>query len=223
MGILGVVGTANDTGIGYGRYETKRLWQFKVEFAPMVSTGALGTLLATNGIKQSLTWSAKSVKRPVVKFSEIELKHGNETWKIAGKTNWASEAVEIVFDDVIPKPLSGGGDTDPLYSASSMMYDWQAIIQNPMTGNSALSSAYKANIIVTQYNPASAAVERYLYHGAWPSDVNYGEGWEYDKEDAGNAVTTTFTFDKFYKILTTGGTAPPSALYTSANELTATP
>ena len=220
MGVLGIVNTDSDgNDTGFGRFETKRLWQYKVDIAASYSGTTLETLLATAGIKGSLSIAAKTVGRPTVTFNEIEVNHGNESWKLAGKTSWASEAIEMVFNDIIPASNVSAGETDPQYSVASIFYEWLNLIQSNLTGAAGLSKDYKADIIVTQFNPAGLAVERLLYHGAWPNSVS-GDPWDYTAEE-GSTITSSMTFDKYYRLETSGtGTNPPGELFGTVDELT---
>jgi len=211
MGVLGIIGGAGDTDIGYGRYEVKRVFQFKVEFE--ATSGTVLSSVLTEAAKKSLTIAAQIVNKPKVTFNELVIKHGNESWKLAGRTNWSSDsAIQVDFDDVIPKKASGTGDSDPLLSASAILYDWQNIVQDITTGDGNVSEQYKGNMIVTQYNPAGEVVEKLLYYGVWPSDVT-SVAWDYSQDDATNKVTAMFSVDKVFRLSTAAGTeenTPPA-------------
>jgi|CXWL01.1.fsa_nt_gi hypothetical protein len=209
MGVLGVIGDASADNSGFGRYEVKRLWQWRVEFYPAFDGSDLSSLLTEN-VQKSLTTAAKNVSHPKVTFSEVMLKHANEQWKIAGKTNWASEDLTIIFDDVIPNAGSDTGDAEPLYSAAAILHEWQNTIQSIITGNSGLSKHYKANVVVTQFNPEGTPVERWIYHGAWPKDTG-GEAWDYENEDGGQKITVAFSYDKCFRAASADGNIVPPA------------
>lgn len=205
MGVLGIVGsTTNETG--YGRYETKRLWQFKTEYEPSWTGTAIESLLSTD-VKNSLTIATRTIAKPTVTMSVVEIKHANEAYKIAGKTPWAPDTIESVYDEVIPKGATG--DTPPLYSASSIFYSWLNLIQNVTNGTGSLSRDYKANIIVIQYDPAAREVERWLYHGCWPSEVRFGDNWDYTQDSEGFQTTVTWKVDKVFRVTPESGTTPP--------------
>lgn len=215
MGVLGIVGGNNPTG--YGRYEPKRQWQWVLDVSAMVGGSKLYELLSKAGVKDSLTISVISIPRPSVSFNEISINHGNEQWKLAGKTSWASSNIDVVFHDVIPATQSGAGDSDPLYSVSAIMYEWLNIIQDVVTGNGSLSADYKANLIVTQFNPAGEAIERFLYHGAFPLSLS-GDGWQYEGEGIVTR-TVSFAFDKYFRLsIKDSTTTPPSEIFGTSDE-----
>lgn len=216
MGVLGIVGDASADNDGFGRYETKRLWQYRVEFFPAFEGSALASLL-TPTVQRSLTVAARTVSRPTVTFNEMVINHGNEQWKLSGKTNWASENTEIVFDDVIPQKASGAGDEDAQFSVSAIIYDWQNLQQNIITGAAGLSKDYKANIVVTQFAPDETEIERFVYHGAWPNNRS-GDAHDYTSED-GNTLTISFTVDKIFRVeAAPGNIFPPVDILGTSDE-----
>lgn len=218
MGVLGIIGTAatdNASG-GYGRFEVKRPWNFRITFE---ATGNLAAVL-TQEAKNSLALAVRSVTKPQIVSQVVEIKTGNEMYNLAGKTKWASDTVEVVFNDVIA-PVSVGvtnttGDSSAgLLSAASVMYAWQNKVQSIYTGSGALSVDYKANMYVAQLDPAGNPIETYIYYGGWPSDVRYGENWDFTQESEGSVVTATFKFDKIFRagfgnpgVVDTGTTVP---------------
>lgn len=203
MGVLGIVGTAatdNASG-GYGRFEVKRPWNFKITFE---AAGTLASSVLTDAAKNSLALSVRSVTKPQIVSQIVEIKTGNEMYNLAGKTKWASDTVEIVFNDIISPIALGGtattGDNQAgVVSAASVMYAWQNKVQSIYTGSGSLSVDYKANLYVAQLDPAGNPIETYIYYGGWPNDVRYGENWDFTQESEGAIVTATFKFDKIFR------------------------
>lgn len=203
MGIGGIIGGIGDaSGTPYGRYETKRLWQFQTFWYPMVATSELNTFF-TEDVKNSLTIACRNVSRPTITTSIVEIKHGNENYNLAGKTKWSAEDITLIFDDVIPQNAiaNAAGESTSQYSASNLFYQWQSLIQNPVTGIQNVSNDYKCILKVLQNAPDSTVVEGFLMYGGFPTSVA-GENWDYDNEDSGNKVTVTFRFDKIFRLTT---------------------
>ncbi len=210
MGILGIVGTSAEDNLGFGRYEPKRTFHFTAQFAP-VADGFLKTNVISgpdDTKAKTLTTTIKSIARPEATFNVITLEHGNEKWKVAGRSNWVQDTVEAVFYDNIPTADKGSLDADPTFSPSAIFYDWQRAIQENTTGQGSTAVEYKANIIVVTYAPDETEIERWVYHGAWPNSVTRGNH-DYGSEEA-LTVTVQFTVDKIYRV-DTGQTTPPGA------------
>jgi hypothetical protein len=146
------------------------------------------------------------ITRPKFSQTPIELQHGNETWKIAGKTDWSTD-VTTTFHDVLPAALleGGAGDVDPAFSVS-IMYDWKNIIQNITTGAGGLSSNYKCIVRVDTLAPDATLVERFIYYGMFPTEDDRG-GHKYEGNEA-LTVSVTWSVDKMYRVGLTDTTAP---------------
>lgn len=209
MGILGIVGNAGIDNGGFGRYEPKRLWAWRIEFYPMVGDSVLASIL-TEDVKKSLSTAVRTVSKFAPEVADIELNHGNESWFVPGKVKW-NGTIDIEFDNVIPQELGGkGGDKDIAYSASSIFWSWLNLIQNSSTAEGLVSSAdVKANIVLIQYHPSgNSEVERWLFYGAYPKP-NFGTSTlDYASTD-GETISVTFNFDKFLRIAL-GTNTPPS-------------
>lgn len=203
MGVLGIVAAAasgNASG-GYGRFEVKRPWNFKVSFQ---AAGTLATDVLTDIAKNSLAVAVKSVGKPTITSQIIEIKNGNEMYNLAGKTKWTADTIEVVFNDIISPVAVGVTDTTgdnqaSIVSAASVMYKWQNKVTNIYTGDGGLSVNYKANMYVTQLDPAGNAIETYIYFGGFPSEVRYGENLDFTQETEGGVITVTFKFDKIFR------------------------
>lgn len=173
--------------------------------------------MLTENVRRSLASTVKTFARPNIDITAVEIKHGNESWKTVGRTSWSTDSIEGVWRDAIPQAEGGSGDSEPLYSASAIFYEWQNLCQNIATGAQGLARDYKANIVVTQYNPAGEEVEKYLYHGAWPKTIN-GSGWDMEGEN-GNEVSVSFSVDKIYRIAVgAGNNTPPEEIVGIADE-----
>lgn len=205
MGILGIIPPANSAdnlGSGYGRFEVKRPWNFKVEFQ---STNGADVPWLTGNAGKSLSAAVKTVTKPQIVSQVVEIKSGNEMYNLAGKTKWASDTTEVVFYDIISPVIYGtdnattGDDQAGIVSAASVLYTWQNAVQNVYTGDGGLSVNYKCNMFVKQFDPAGKQVEMYVYMGGWPSDVRYGETLDYTQESEASIVTATFKFDKIFR------------------------
>ena len=174
----------------------------------MRSGSFLDQLLAKEGVRPSLRSSIQSIARPQHTFGIIELEHGNEKWKIASKSDWANDSISSTFHDVIPAAQhDGAGDVDPQVSTSGILYDWQNLQQDITTGAGGLSVNYKSNIVLSQLAPDGTVVERWLYHGAWPTDVERGEN-NYTASTDSLTLTVTWAVDKIYRIDLAATTAP---------------
>jgi hypothetical protein len=198
MGIFGIVGNASDGNLaGYGRYEPKRQNLFTVEFSALVSGSPLDTLL--NAAGASLTHTVQTVGAIGNEITPITLKHGNDTWQIAGRSRSGQDTIELSFHDIIPSFQGDSMDAYPQYSASAIFYDWQNIIQNVHTADGGLAGDYKGNIFVKQYGPNQQIIEQWMIHGVFPTGIAGTEN-TYESEDGVKTIAATFSLDKIYRL-----------------------
>ena len=201
MGIMGVVGNAkeNNAAGGLGRYDVKRKNNWVMEFKGLGHTT----------LQNSLIIQLQASARPNLTIGEQEIRWANERWYIA--TVPTPEALTVTFYDALPTSgvtykYSGRSNTSPhpdgntsMVSAGQILYDWWLLMYDASSGRIGLASVYKISSMVTLYNAWDTPVERWLYIGLFPTNLNYGE-LNYTSDGEPCLIEATLRYDKVYRI-----------------------
>lgn len=215
MGLFGVVPPANDGSLmgGFGRFEPKRTYNFNVQFLAGATAGADAGIVSllgdgTTAAAKGLAYSVYKVARPNITFQNIDIQHGNEKFKIAGRSDWANDNFTTEHYDLIPNSVTDAAGNDPVdnnsgtgvLSAGSVLYNWQNLMQNILTGDASFAKNYKGRMLLTLFTPdGSKTVEKWLYEGIWPQAVQESE-MDYTATDGAATITCTWYVDKIFKI-----------------------
>jgi len=211
MGILGIVGNSrigNEVD-GMGNYDVKRnnMWEMK-----------LARSFGSDDFRNSFTLQMNKAARPNFTLGEVELQRGNERWYVASKP--VAQDLAVSFYDALPsqgvsytyqregvQSPHPAGNPD-MRSASQILYNWYLLIYNPSSGYMGLASEYQTNAYITLYSGSGEPIERWMYLGLWPREVNMGD---LDHATEGDPLTieATFRFNKVYRI-DPGTTAEPT-------------
>lgn len=210
MGVLGVVGnSAVGNGIqGMGNYDVKRktMWEMKLK-----------STFASPDYRDSFTLQMSKAARPSFTVGEVELQRGNERWFVASKP--AAKDLSVGFYDALPSQgvsytyqTSGPQSPHPagnpqMRSASQLLYNWYLLIYNPSSGSSGYASEYQTDAYITLYAGNRVPIERWLYIGLWPREINMGD-LDYANEGEALTIDATFRYNKVYRI-GTGTTVEP--------------
>lgn len=103
----------------------------------------------------------QSAQRPNFSFEEIEMHHGQEVSKFAGKSSW--EVVTLVWYDAEQPDISGA------------CYSWLQTVINISSQGVAPPAQYKKTAQLAITNGVGVDVENWNMYGCWPVTVNWQE------------------------------------------------
>lgn len=103
----------------------------------------------------------QSASRPSFSFEEIEMHHGQEVSKFAGKSSW--EVVTLVWYDAEQPDISGA------------CYSWLQTVILISSQGVAPPSQYKKQAQLAITNGVGVDVENWFMYGCWPVTVNWQE------------------------------------------------
>lgn len=113
---------------------------------------------------------------PSISVQAQDLKHGNETIKVAGSPSY--ETSEIQVYDTIGLDMQG------------LLQEWFDRIFNPDTHLMGLVSSYKANANLYLYSPDATVIRTWTLYGVFPTNLRFGQ---LSADSAGQVVTITAT------------------------------
>jgi hypothetical protein len=125
----------------------------------------------------------KAANRPTANQEPVEIDHINMKRKFKGKTTWEDISVTM-YDPIVP-------------SGAQAIMDWLRLCHEPLTGRDGYSLFYKMNIQFKMLGPVGDVIELWTLHGAFPSQVNFGE-MDWSSTEMVN-ITATIAYD--YAIL----------------------
>ena len=97
---------------------------------------------------------------PQVSVSPIEIRHGNDSIKLAGVASWSGGQITIL--DVLSKI-----ELDALIA-------WFETVYDPSTGEIGLSKDYKKKGKIIEVGANGNYVREWTVEGMWPSDLDLG-------------------------------------------------
>lgn len=123
----------------------------------------------SDAVGEILRLTVSSFSTPDISVDEIELRHGNDSVKIAG-TPKVGDA-KITVHDVV------GADTE------RMLWAWFSLVYDPVTKMMGLAADYKKNGMLYQLAPDGSSVRAWQCKGLWPTSIpsksfDYGDGRE---------------------------------------------
>lgn len=116
---------------------------------------------ATGGWTQAGLLLLQSANRPNFQFEEIEMHHGQEVSKFAGKSTW--EVVTLVWYDAQQPDISGA------------CYSWLQTVINITSQGVAPPAQYKKRAELAITDGVGVDVETWTMYGSWPVTVNWQE------------------------------------------------
>lgn len=106
-------------------------------------------------------YMVKAANRPTVNQEAVEIDHINMKRKFKGKTTW--EDINItMYDPIVP-------------SGAQAISDWFRRCHEPYTGRDGYANFYKINLQFKMLGPVGDVVELWTIHGAFPTQINWGE------------------------------------------------
>lgn len=104
--------------------------------------------------------SLESFGAPKESNDTIELHHGNEVRKVAGKATF--EDLTLVVKDFVDS------------KTAMAVAKWRRLVYNPETGSIGLARDYKKSADLAMFAPDLSSVRVWKLYGVWPKDVDYG-------------------------------------------------
>jgi hypothetical protein len=132
----------------------------------------------------NLIFAAQSIPLPTEGNETVEVHYANSKVYQAGKATF--EAGSFTFMDVLG------------LKTCNDLADWRKKVYDPDSGRIGWVTDYKKSITVTLYGPDGVAVSKWKLHGAWPSNVNWGQ-LDYNSSDK-RSVEVTLTYDWGQKV-----------------------
>lgn len=114
-------------------------------------------ILTIDGID---AWVIRTSGRPKFTNAEVEIPHVNNTRYIKGKTTW--ESIDITTHD----PISP--------AASRQFMEWALLHHDSATGVDGYKEEYAKDISVKMLSPLGTTIEEWVLHGAWLTNVDFG-------------------------------------------------
>lgn len=128
--------------------------------------------------------STKDVSAPKVSSEAIQLKHGNDTVKVASAPTF--EDLTITVYDTI-----GQDQINVLQAWFDKVFDHNTRLMGQV-------SAYKANGTLYMYSPDCKVVRKWDLQGIWPRSYGVANNFSYDSTEAQN-VTLELSVDRYYE------------------------
>jgi len=104
--------------------------------------------------------SLESFGAPKESNETIELHHGNEVRKVAGKVSF--EDITLVLKDFVDS------------KTAQAVAKWRRLVYNPETGSVGLARDYKKSADLIMFAPDLSSARVWKLFGVWPKDVDYG-------------------------------------------------
>jgi len=140
-----------------------------------------GAYIVIEGLDEDpLKMAIVSFPIPKVTNNAVEVHHGNEVRKFAGKPTF--EDLSIVMKDYIESPLL------------DKLLEWRKKVYNHETGQIGWAKDYKKNGYIYLHGPDGNGVRKWRIQGAWPSGFDPGDV-DHSSDDT-TQITMTLTIDK---------------------------
>lgn len=107
------------------------------------------------------SFMVKAASRPTTNQEAVEIDHINMKRKFKGKTTWEDISITM-YDPIVP-------------SGAQAVSDWLRRCHEPLTGRDGYANFYKMEISFKMLGPVGDVVEKWTLHGAFPTQVNFGE------------------------------------------------
>ena len=128
--------------------------------------------------------SAKSIGAPKITSEAIELKHGNDTVKVAARPTY--EDLEITVYDTL-----GRDQLDVLQKWYNKVFDYQTKLMG-------LVSDYKTDATLYMYSPDCSMVRKWILEGVWPRSFGSASEFSFDSAEAQN-VSLSLSVDRYHE------------------------
>jgi hypothetical protein len=128
--------------------------------------------------------SVKSIGAPKVSAEPIQLKHGNDTVKVAAAPQF--EDLDITVYDTI------GQDQ------VNLMQAWFNKVFDRNTKLMGLVSAYKTSGTLYMYSPDASIIRKWDLQGVWPKGFGQASEFSFDSSEA-QTITLSLSVDRYFE------------------------
>lgn len=162
-------------------FEVQRTNQFEVvlDLGKLGLGGGQGDVLA-----EHVRLSVKSISSPKVNAEPIQLKHGNDTVKVAAAPSY--EDLTLTIYDTI-----GRDQID-------LMQQWFNRVFNRENKLMGLVSDYKTSGTLYMYSPDCSLIRKWDLQGVWPKSFGMGAEFSFDASEA-QTVTVELSIDRYFE------------------------
>ena len=164
-------------------FEVQRANHFEV----VIDLSKLG-LQGADILSDHIRMSTKSISAPKVNAEAIELKHGNDTVKVASAPSY-SELSLTLYDTL------GRDQLD-------VMQQWFDRVFDHKTKLMGLVSSYKTTATLYMYAPDCSIIRKWILQGVWPKSFGSATDFGYDSTEAQN-VQVELSVDRYYEVTNT--------------------
>lgn len=135
-------------------------------------------------IAEHIRLSTKEVSPPKVTSEAIQLKHGNETIKVASAPTF--DDLTITVYDTIGK------------DQVNILQSWFDKVFHHETKLMGLVSKYKVSGTLYMYSPDCSIVRKWNLYGVWPRSFGAASSFSYDSTEA-QTITLELSVDRYYE------------------------
>lgn len=164
-------------------FEVQRTNHFEVvlNLADILGDGAT--------IAEHIRLSVISISAPKVSSEAIELKHGNDTVKVAAAPKY--EELTLNIHDTL-----GLDQLQAVQTWYNRVFDWNTKLMG-------MVKDYKTSGVLYMYSPDGSIVRSWILEGVWPSSFGSDSEFSYENSD-GQKISITLSVDRYHEELTRG-------------------
>lgn len=163
-----------------GNFEVQRVNHFEV----VLDLSKLQLEYDGPTASEHIRLSVKSVGAPKVSAEPINLKHGNDTVKVAAAPSY--EDLDIIVYDTI------GQDQ------VNIMQAWFNKVFDRNTKLMGMVSAYKTSGTLYMYSPDCSIIRKWNLQGIWPKGFGQSSEFSFDTSEAQN-ITLNLSVDRYFE------------------------
>lgn len=136
------------------------------------------------GASEHIRLSTKSIGTPKVSAEALNLKHGNDTVKVASAPSY--EDLQLTVHDTLGK------------DQVALLQAWFNKVFDRETKLMGRVSAYKTNGILYMYAPDGSVTRKWDLQGVWPKGFGMGTEFSYDSSET-MTITVDLSVDRYFE------------------------
>jgi hypothetical protein len=173
---------------------------FKLEYQRKNRFLLAFTDIPGGGSEDALAFVCHTCGTPQITFNDVSTKRIHEKFNIAGTPTFND--LSCTFYDTINQ--SG-------MSAADILYNWSAIIYNPLTGQMGYKTQYATSATLVNLDPAGNVIRAWNIFSIFPQMVQFGDTLSYD-DDGICDITVNFKYDLAIKAIDASVSGKSAAL-----------